>query len=163
MVEKQPKKIIDFEYSVSAVIPLWDNAGRPISSEKISKITKYFSEKFGGATVFPTYGCWFDDKKKKLVCEQNLVIKSLVDTGKPRESMTEAEIEEHLKGTLNDVVNFLHKHVGEDLKQAAVLIEADPEDMGVLFSGSEPGPVREALVEKVSQPDLRTFLKKFRF
>jgi len=163
-VSKKPEVILDFEYSVSAVIPVWDNAGNPISSQKISKITKFFAKEFGGATVFPTYGCWFDDSRRKLVCEQNLVIKSLVDVGKPRDSLSKHEIESHMRETLNKVIKFLNKEVGVDLRQAAVLVEGDSDDMGVLFSSNaEPGPVSKKFIEKINQPDLKDFLSKFRF
>ena len=42
---------------------------------------KNISSKTGGATVFPSVlGCWKDDKTGELVCEENIMITTVIDS-----------------------------------------------------------------------------------
>lgn len=166
MPKENDKVMLDFEYSIGVLVPLWDNRGNPISSKKIMRIMEIFNEKFGGSSAFPVFGCYLMKETGEVKCEQNILIKAFVDTGKPKDAVTEKEIREHMEKTIRELLPVLRREVGIDLRQESFIIEADPEDFGLLVRGSSvPNtPVLPAFREKPKgPPDLKTILAKLRF
>lgn len=69
------------------VIPKKDNAGNQISLRVLEDIVREISDRFGGATVYPTVlGCWNPGGGRPIECEENFVVdvtRSRDDQGRP--------------------------------------------------------------------------------
>ena len=128
-------KINDREYRI--IIPKWDNSGRKIATEEIEKIAKKMTEHFGGVTVFPSVlGCWKDEERDRIVCEENAIFSSFRDTETtPNWEEQKRKDEEFVRG--------LAKELGVRFGQGAVLISEDKVEVDFI-----KGKYRETLPKK---------------
>ena len=109
--------INDREYRI--IVPKWDNSGRKIKSEEIEEIAKEISEHFGGVSIIPSIlGCWKDEKRNKLVCEENLVFSTYRDSEGVKDWGKQKKIDE-------EFIRSLAKKLGERFGQESVLIGED--------------------------------------
>lgn len=69
----------DQEITYHLTIPRKDNSGDCISAEAYAELSKKLSDHFGGVSVQPTDGCWYDSDNDKLVCESSYVFSSSRD------------------------------------------------------------------------------------
>lgn len=108
----------DVEFGI--VMPKWDNSGQKLNTQKHKKTIKDISERFGGATVFPSVlGCWKEDGE--LMCEENMIVTSV------RTKDSDKDADEFKKQVKEDTqfVRNEAEEVGEDLGQAAIMKTKD--------------------------------------
>ena len=129
-----------FDRMFTIVVPKYSNAGERISTETLAEYAKVVSREFGGATVHPSVlGCWVDERTDELVCEENLLIETAVDTDK----VTEAELEEK-----REFVRKLARKIGEDLGQYAVMAYEDVIDRLSFVEGDYKEHIPESMKEE---------------
>jgi len=68
------------EAHFTIILPKADNSGTKIKPSVFSKYVDKINRNFGGSTTKPkTLGCWVDEKRGKLNCEQGFSIESWRD------------------------------------------------------------------------------------
>lgn len=78
MPHNDGQAIDDLEFGI--VVPKKSNGGRSIKSGEIKEIAEDMSAKFGGTTITPSVlGCW-NSEDKGLICEENAVLSSALNT-----------------------------------------------------------------------------------
>jgi len=135
-------KIDDIEFGI--ILPKYDNSMRKINPELHEKIAKEMSERFGGVTIIPSVlGCWVDERRNKLVCEENAMFLSVRDTESVSGDVRRI-IEEDRKFMEN-----LGKKAGKLFGQAAIM-----ELQGKREATFIEGEFRERLPEKMLFTDI---------
>ena len=129
-------RVNDRKYSI--IIPKWDNSGRKIRVEILERIVKKMANHFGGATLIPSVlGCWVDEKRNKLVCEENAELFAI------RDSETSPLPWNEQKRVDEEFVRNLAKEVADELGQSAVMITEGIQEVKFV-----QGRYREELPEK---------------
>jgi len=68
------------EAHFTIILPKADNSGNKIKPSKYNKYIKKINHRFGGSTTKPvTLGCWKDEERDALVCEEGVAIESFRD------------------------------------------------------------------------------------
>jgi hypothetical protein len=127
----------DKEFKI--IVPKYSNDRERIDSDVLAMYAKKMAEYFGGVTVNPSVlGCWVDEERGELVCEENLILMSAFDAS----SKTEREIEE-----AREFVRGLAKEIGDDLGQAAIMVIEDNIDRFEFVEGTYSKEIPDFLKE----------------
>lgn len=117
-------------------VPTTDNAGQPIRTTVLQDYAIKMAKHFGGVTVYPANGCFFD-KKLGLLCDPVIVI-----------TATEVEGQrEHTDAEDQAFIQSLSQDVGQKLGQRDVLHTNVPEDAAVFVPGQFKNQLPAALLE----------------
>jgi len=103
------------EAEFKLILPKFDNSKRRINPEEFEPYFNELIDEFGGITVVPSaLGCWRDDKTGKMVCDENIIIYTALNSSDPKE--------------INKKYNFIKKlseKAGKEFGQASVFVEND--------------------------------------
>ncbi len=68
------------EAHFTMILPKADNSGNKIKPSRYKEYIKKINTRFGGSTTKPiTLGCWVDEERDKIQCEQGLAIETFLD------------------------------------------------------------------------------------
>jgi len=134
------EKINDREYTI--IIPKYDNSGNKIATKELKNITKEVSDHFGGATVTPSVlGCWKDEERNVLECEENAVITAIRDSENKSNVSSQNNIDRQF-------VSELSKRYGDRLGQALITNVRDIVEVDFV-----KGKYKEKLPKKITGID----------
>jgi len=77
-LEKCKKAVGEAQFTM--ILPKADNSGNKIKPSRFNKYIDKINNRFGGSTTKPiTLGCWKDEKRNKLTCEEGVAIETFRD------------------------------------------------------------------------------------
>jgi len=96
------------EAHFTMILPKADNSGNKIKPSRYGKYVDKINNRFGGSTTKPiTLGCWRDEERDKLTCEQGLAIETFLDFDSSPELKKLDSIERKKK--MNQDFKFMNK------------------------------------------------------
>jgi len=108
------KKVGEAHFTM--ILPKADNSGNKIKPSRYGKYVKKINRRFGGSTTKPiTLGCWKDEERDKLVCEQGLAIETWRDFDSNPELKKLDSIER--KKRMNQDFKFMNKLAEQSAKE----------------------------------------------
>ncbi len=115
------------EAHFTMILPKADNSGNKIKPSQYNKYIKRVNARFGGSTTKPiTLGCWEDEKRKKLQCEEGFAIETFRDFDSSKELEKLDAIERKKK--MNQDFKFMNKlaeQSAEDFGQDSIPVIFD--------------------------------------
>ena len=103
------------EAHFTIILPKADNSGNKIKPSRYNKYVDKINTRFGGSTTKPlTLGCWKDEERDALVCEQGLAIETFRDFDSTPELKKLDAIERKKK--MNQDFKFMNKLAEQSAK-----------------------------------------------
>ena len=144
------------ERTFRIIFPRRDNSNNPIKREVLEDFATRLVDRFGGVTLWEGHGCWRNDKRSPVICDENFVMESVMsvktDTKKEYGAWTQVD-------NATRFMRRLASEISEKLGQYTTFTSVET-DSRTEFRGRDEQSFKEELPEEMLAERTEMLFKK---